>query len=1028
LPAITLNVTDPMANEGPSSGTGTIRIERTGSAASALAVQIFNSNTGTATRNTDYTLTPAPAASTNGGGSGTSLYTIPAGASFLDITVTPVNDSATEGTEYAALNFANTSGGYILSGPAVAIVSIVDDENATLPVVKLVALDNFAAEAGGDAASFHLVHNGPTTSNLTVNLTYTGSATSGADFTAPSSVVIPAGSSNATFTLTPVDDSAQEGTEMATITITANAAYAKDTQANSHTAIITDNDLSTVSVAATDASASETPGDPGAFTITRTGGDPQRFLTVDYALAGRAVHGSDYLRLDGRAVIPAGVMTTRVEIWPVDDLVDEGPQDVILLLRSATNYAIGGSGTATVNITDNDTSQIYVKLTTSGVAEPASGSATAVAYQIIRPASGSAITVNYAISGTATSGTDFAALPGSIAFAAGDTSKTINVSALADNLLEDAETVTLTLLPGTGYSLMQSQPSTATGFILDQDQPTVCVSVADTASTLTTAGSETSTGSALRFIVSREVAVVNELVVNYTMSGTATEGVDYAGTTGSVTISSNATSSYITITAVNDTIPEGVESIIMNLTPTPGAYGLLVGSATMLLADNDAFTTGSVSFLSASSSVLENGGTLNVPVRITGTPTNDVTVNYRVSGGTATGSGYDFNLADGVLTFPLGTTNQNIPVGIILDNIPETAETITLQLFNAVGANLGTSTHTIAITNISLPEAFTDAATNTLPNSVTLKGRVIPNGLPTDVWFQYGPTAALGSNSPIQAIGSGTASVNVIAALGGFAPGGYHFRCVASNSLGVTYGSDQLVPSSNAGLAGLALSAGALSPSFSSGTKDYSVLVSSGVSSLIEIPTAADPAAKVKVNGVSVPSGGISPPVILVPGTNVITTVVISPDNTVTNTYALIVTRLTGYLAWADEIGLAGPNSGPNDDFDGDGKVNLLEYAINTDPKIPNFESVLDGATKVKVDTKRYFTVSHRRRITPGALAYGYQSTSDFLLWTDVPGVQLEEDLVVPVGDGVTEVVTMGLLPSIEDSSGARFFRLKVSE
>ena len=276
---------------------------------------------------------------------------------------------------------------------------------------------------------------------------------------------------------------------------------------------------------------------------------------------------------------------------------------------------------------------------------------------------------------------------------------------VSDAEIEDAETVTLTLLPGAGYTLMASQPSSATGFILDQDQPTVTVSVADTTSTLITAGTETSTGTALRFIVSREVATTSPLVVNYTMSGTATEGVDYTGTTGSVTIDSSATSAYITITAVNDTIPEGVESIIMNLTPAPGTYGLLVSSATMLLGDNDVFASGSVGFLAASSSTLENSGTFNVPVRvITGTPTNDITVNYRVSGGTATGGGVDYTLASGTLTFNPGATTQNIAVTIINDTLDEADETIQITLSNPINATLGANTvHTYTINDDDPP-------------------------------------------------------------------------------------------------------------------------------------------------------------------------------------------------------------------------------------------------------------------------------------------------------------------------------------
>lgn len=797
LPSLTINVTDPIANEGASPGTGKIRLERTGSTTGTLSVQIFNTNTGTATRTTDYTLSPAPTAATSAeGGSGTSEYIIPAGAAFLDITVTPVNDSTAEGTEYAALNFANTSGGYILAGSAVAQVEIIDDESPNLPVVVLTHVDNVASENSPDPAILKIERNGATTNNLTVNFIPTGTATNVTDYAIPTSVVIPAGSASTTFTLTPVDDSTQEETETAIVTIATNAAYVRDTLSNAQTITIHDNDQPTVTLAATDTTATEAAGNSGMFTITRTGGNPYQALTVDYALAGRAVHGVDYRRLDGRAIIPAGASSTTVEIQPYDDTVAEGTQDVILQLRSTTAYRIGGTGIATLSITDNDEPQVYLKLTTSGVTEPATGSVTAVAFQIIRPASGTALTVNYSISGTATSGVDFTALAGNIAFAAGDTSKTINISALADTAIEDAETVTMTLLPGTGYTLMASQDPSATGFILDGDQPTVDVSAADTTTTLNTQGTETT--ASLRFFVSRKVSTTSNLVVNYSMSGTATEGVDYTGTTGSVTIPSGTTSAFVTIVPVNDTIPEGVESIVMNITPASGTYGLRTPSATILLGDNDTFASGSVGLAAATSTTTENAGTHNVPVRITGSPAGNVTVSYRVSAGTANGGGYDFTLPDGRLTFPPGTTSLNIPVIIHPDLIPEPAETIEVQLYNPTGGNLGTSSHTVTITNQSLPEAFTDAASNLLANSVTLNGRTLPNGLATSVWFQYGPTSAYGSTTTLQAIGSGTASVNVTAPLSGFAPGAYHFRLVAQNSSGTTYGINQTVSSNNA--------------------------------------------------------------------------------------------------------------------------------------------------------------------------------------------------------------------------------------
>lgn len=61
-----------------------------------------------------------------------------------------------------------------------------------------------------------------------------------------------------------------------------------------------------------------------------------------------------------------------------------------------------------------------------------------------------------------------------------------------------------------------------------------------------------------------------------------------------------------------------------------------------------------------------------------------------------------------------------------------------------------------------------------------------PTGIPTTCWFEYGPTPAFGSRT--DAICAGTSK----AELGPLSPGTlYHYRAVASNSAGVTYGADK---------------------------------------------------------------------------------------------------------------------------------------------------------------------------------------------------------------------------------------------
>ncbi len=793
LPAVTISYPDDVAAEGSTANPATIRLTREGSTAADLSVQIYNVNTGSATRNTDYTLSPAPTAGTSpDGGSGTSQYIIPAGSATLDITLTPVNDSTAEGVELASLDFVNTAQGYIMAGNPRAQVSITDDESS-LPVVKITPVDDSGHEAGTDTLTMKIERNGPTTAALTVQFAYTGTATRNTDFTAPSNATIPMGESSTTFTITPIDDTAIETTETIICTISTNAAYIRDAIAanQSVTSQLNDDDMPTVSIVATDAAASETGPDKGVFTITRTGATTAA-LTVDYGVSGRAVLGTDYRRLEGRAVIPAGLASTTVEIVPFDDALDEGTQDVVLQLRTSTGYFISPTAqTATVTIADNDASQVYIELNTGSGTEPASGIAAGPVFQITRPASGTAITVNYSISGTATSGADFTALPGSIAFASGDGNKTITVSMLADTALEDAESITMTITTGTGYSPLAGQNQSATAWIYDADQPTVEVNVADNTSGLTVPFTETSTTSGEDFFISRRGATTADLIVNYTMSGTATEGVDYTALSGTATIPAGSTGVYVNVIPINDTTPEGAETIIMNITPAPGTYGVRVGSTTLLLGDNDSFSGISVGFAGATASTTEDIGTYNIPVNLTGSPPGDVSVMYRVNGGTAAGNGIDFSLANGVLNFPSGTTTLNIPVTIIADQLPEPAENIVVQLLNQTGANLGTSSHTLTINNRSMPEAFSDAASAVSPTGATLNGRVMPGGVASTSWFEYGTSTAYGQVTTTQNIAAGSAFSPVTAALAGNPETTYHYRVVAQNAHGTTYGINQ---------------------------------------------------------------------------------------------------------------------------------------------------------------------------------------------------------------------------------------------
>jgi arylsulfatase A-like enzyme len=123
------------------------------------------------------------------------------------------------------------------------------------------------------------------------------------------------------------------------------------------------------------------------------------------------------------------------------------------------------------------------------------------------------------------------------------------------------------------------------------------------------------------------------------------------------------------------------------------------------------------------------------------------------------------------------------------------------------------------------------------------------------------------------------------------------------------------------------------------------------------------------------------------------------------------------------------PNStsainGPLGDLDDDGRVNLFEYSFNTDPRTAEsdpFQSTI--ATKIG-DGLNYLQVSFPRRI--GALDFNHTVETSDNLATWFSSDNTEPVSIVANADGITETVTMRILPAI--TSGAkRFARLKVT-
>ncbi len=102
-------------------------------------------------------------------------------------------------------------------------------------------------------------------------------------------------------------------------------------------------------------------------------------------------------------------------------------------------------------------------------------------------------------------------------------------------------------------------------------------------------------------------------------------------------------------------------------------------------------------------------------------------------------------------------------------------------------------------TPTAAPTVVTGGASGLDPGLATLSGQVTPRGGNTLAWFEYGPTTAYGAVSSARSAGSGTTPVAVALPVAGLEPRTlYHYRLVAENSAGVSYGADATFTTSDA--------------------------------------------------------------------------------------------------------------------------------------------------------------------------------------------------------------------------------------
>lgn len=626
--------------------------------------------------------------------------TFPVGSTSQSFTLSIVDDDQAEGDEVLVLSLGDIAGGAVLGQPSITSLVIVDDNVPDTGLLQLSAASYRVAEdTPQETATITVTRSGAADATLTVDYTTVDlTAAAGSDYRAASdTLTFGPGETVQTFTIPIIDDAQVEGNEDVLILLS-NATGGAQTGRSAATLTILENDTTaagTLQFSRSDYQVSEAGG-VAIIGVERVGGSAGAVSVVCSASDSSATAGSDYDATTTTLLFQDGQTSGECRVPILEDPVVEGNETVSLELRNATGGAtLGTRRSATLTIFDNDFEQNGILQFSVASSSATEGQGSALITVSRLGGTSDSVSVDYASSaGSATPGSDYTNVNGTLDFAPGETSQTFSLTVNDDTLaLEGSETVNLTLSNPTGGATLGSQSSSTLVIVDDEPRPTLRLDAADYEV------GESDPPITIRVLLSQTAA--QTITVNYaTSDGSATSGSDYSAAIGTLEFVPGTTEQSFSLSALPDTLVEGDETVnlaLSNALPAGQVELAPPASATITILEDDSAANGILQFAAATYQVDEDTGTgeATLTVERIGNTNGSVSVAYSTLAGSASADS-DYADQNGRLTFGPGESSQRFTLPITDDSEVEGLETVLLLLRDVQGgADLGAQSSAI---------------------------------------------------------------------------------------------------------------------------------------------------------------------------------------------------------------------------------------------------------------------------------------------------------------------------------------------
>lgn len=291
----------------------------------------------------------------------------------------------------------------------------------------------------GGSATFTFTSDIAMPSDTVIEYTVTGSATADDDYEddpLDGSFVFPQGQTTFTLEVTTLTDEVIENVEELTIevgdgfNVNQDSSYIPGPLNEASLEIISPaGDVQTIEVRATTVSTSEGGNLSFEFETDLVRNEE---TTITFSVWGTATSGSDYFAEDLEVDLPANAETTTVTFQTRDDNWVEQDETlwVTITLNPDESYVLGAQASSSGIIESNDMPELTIE-GGGGVGEGGNAQFTIKADQpVVEDTS-----INYRLSGSASPGSDYKELPGTVIMLAGESEVTVQIETIDDDVI-----------------------------------------------------------------------------------------------------------------------------------------------------------------------------------------------------------------------------------------------------------------------------------------------------------------------------------------------------------------------------------------------------------------------------------------------------------------------------------------------------------------------------------------------------------------------------------------------------------------